>query len=139
MDAESVSNVDDDAKVLLVSQQTAGQRVSDGALHIHSLRWGVTVNIGNYESVRLDAEAAVPTGGNPVSTLAELQRWMDEHAPASQRDRARFAEGRQQLTKEIADLQWLAERAEDNWRKMVRFLEDNHLPVPQTMIEDLPF
>ena len=106
---------------------------------ITSVRWGVTVNLGNYESARLDVEAAVPTGGSPESTLEDLREWVTDHAPAGYQEMDRLSDVIRQRREEARETQQLAEAAEFRWQQIKRFFEDNGLELPQRATEDLPF
>lgn len=103
------------------------------------VRWGRTVNVGNYESVRLDVEGVVPTGGSAESTLEQLQRWVDEYAPMTPDEWERNVDQRNRARMELADLHTRVEAARREWDGIVSFFKTNGLAIPQSAVEDLPF
>jgi hypothetical protein len=115
------------------------QRASAIEGQITSIRWGRTVNLGNYESARLEVEAAVPTAGSPESTLEEVQRWVDEHAPMSPNEENVYIGQRNRLLNEIGELSARAEVARREWRNIEAWLSANGITLPAGHVEDLPF
>ena len=49
-------------------------------MQITKINYGVTKNIGNYESIRLDMEARVNEGESPEYVLQELVKKVDKDA-----------------------------------------------------------
>ena len=87
--------------------------------HITSVRWGQTVNIGNYESVRLDVEAAVPTGGDPASTLTKLQVWSSRYLPMDQAAQRRAYTTRTRQEEELVELEERLAAMRKAWQRAV--------------------
>lgn len=54
-------------------------------LKITSVSYGRTVNVGKFESVRLDATADVQTGQTPAEVLETLQAFIGEQEALAQR------------------------------------------------------
>jgi hypothetical protein len=106
---------------------------------ITSVRWGRTVNIGNYESVRLDVEAAVPTTGDPESTLDELQNWVSDHLPLHEQEYSEMVAKRRVLQDEVLDLQARAEAAQRQWQNIENWLTRNRIQMDWQAAQDVPF
>lgn len=109
------------------------------ALSILSVRWGVTVNTGNYSSARLDAEAVVPMGGVAESTLQELQSWVAQNLPVAEYERAHLAERWQAVSVERDDLATAEAEIKRRLNMVKAFCEANGIDFPKKYSEDLPF
>ena len=108
-------------------------------LSILTIRWGCTVSVGNFSSVRLDAEAVVPMGGSAESTLEELREWVLSQSPLNEYDRDRMVEATARLRQDericrdkLADAQYEYEKIRKAFKTMG--IEPG-LPNPT----DLPF
>jgi len=121
------------------SEQSSSERLEPTSLQIVSVRWGRTVNTGNYSSVRLDVEAYVPTGGDPEFTLEALDRWVREHLPLSDSEESDLRYDTRRLINELADLEGKVARARGVYENIKRFSEVNGVELPATGLEDLPF
>jgi hypothetical protein len=109
------------------------------SVRISSVRWGRTVNLGNYESARLDAEAVVFTDGEAGSTLEQLMDWVDDHLPLSDAEGHRAYAERNRLKNELQVLEQRKAAAEAEWQRIATFLKKNGIPVPPHTIEEIPF
>lgn len=49
-------------------------------MQIITVSYGKTVNLGNYESARLDATAQVESGETPEDALSKLKTWVEGQA-----------------------------------------------------------
>jgi len=106
---------------------------------ITSVRWGQTVNLGNYSSARLDVEAAVGTDGNPESTLEQLRAWVAAHVPPAPEQVDKLFHERQVLEDEIRHFSDEYQRAKSRWLETKQWMDKLGLVLPPTTIEDLPF
>jgi hypothetical protein len=118
---------------------TSNQSVPDSPLVIRTVRWGVTVNTGNYSSVRLDAEANVPTDGTAESTLLELIKWVREQSPLSDDEIVRDEKWRRAWREEQAELNNQIAEVRRQWQRCIAFCDAVGLEIPGRLTEDLPF
>lgn len=90
-DAESAKNSPAGLLAWQEYEQRRDQQLEEGfrkdrnnpPLQIKTVRYGLTVHTGNFSSVRLDAEADVPTDGTAESTLLALENWVRSASPCS--------------------------------------------------------
>ncbi len=106
---------------------------------VTSVRWGLTVPLGNFSSARLDAEALVVTGSTAESTLQELKEWVAAQSPLSEHEANRLLDRRRQLVEEVAELFERSDRARRDWQKIEAWYKRLELPIPEKFVEDLPF
>ena len=139
MDAERVST---DSAGVMPSPQ--GESIpppprSATAARITSVRWGQTVNLGNYESARLDVEAAVFMDGSAESTLEGISAWVRDHLPLSDSARSDLHYERRQQEAEMRELTEKLEAARAQWGVVKKFMEYVGIDIPPRVLEDLPF
>lgn len=72
---------------------------------ITTVRYGITKNIGNYESLRLDAEMEVSEGQDPAETLVALRLWINEQLGTKDQLERLYAE-KVRTQREIQSLEW---------------------------------
>ena len=138
-DAESASNVVGVVNLGLEAAHARLQLAGVEGLSLLSVRWGQTVNTGNYSSVRLDAEAVVPMGTSAESTLEALVQWVRSQLPFSDAEVQDAVYETRALKQELADLKDRADHARRQWERILGFLQANNIPVPRPVSEDLPF
>jgi len=109
------------------------------ALRITSVRWGRTANLGNYESARLDVEAAVAMGGDPVSTLTQLQEWVDQQAPPEAQRLNDLVERYNRTRRELTELSADLENARATWNRVMDVFKALHIEMPKYVSDELPF
>jgi len=121
-------------------QQSNAEKLAEWAVNsITELRWGVTVNLGDYESARLEATALVSLGQDPSSILALLQTWVSEHSPPTRNQWEDMIAQKHQLEAKLQDLNRQVRWSQEQWDAVRRFLLENNLPLPARVIDDLPF
>jgi hypothetical protein len=120
-------------------QRNNGEATTAITASITLLRWGRTVNVGNYSSVRLDAEAVVGTDGSVESTLEALQNWVDVHLPIGENEYTQLISERDNLIADMETLRFQHRHARDEVQKLKRFFAVNQLDWPYPSGEDLPF
>jgi hypothetical protein len=103
------------------------------------LHWGRTVNVGNYSSVRLDAEAVVDTDGSAESTLEALQAWVDVHLPIGENEYTQLISERDNLIADMETLRFQHRNAREEVQKLKRFFAVNQLDWPYPSGEEFPF
>jgi len=133
---------DDDAfgRAPSESQPTNSERLEHWASYnLTLIRWGVTVNLGNYESARLDCEAILTAEHNPSETLALLQMWVREHAPVGRDDWQDLLALQRQQRAEVADLESKVRQAREQWETVRSFMARHDIPLPATLLDELPF
>ena len=104
-----------------------------------AVRYGVTVNTGNYSSVRVDAEVAVPTGSSAESTLQELRGWVLSQSPLNEYDREALVDRTTRLRQEEANWRQKADDAKYEWEKMRKAFKTLGIEPGLPSVEDLPF
>jgi len=109
------------------------------SLCIQSVKWGVTVNTGNYSSVRVDAEASVFTASSAESTLQELRDWVLSQSPLNEYDREALVDRTNRLRQEVQVWEQKAADAEHEWEKMRKAFKTLGIEPGLPSLEDLPF
>ena len=104
-----------------------------------AVRYGVTVNTGNYSSVRVDAEVAVPTGSSAESTLQELREWVLSQSPLNEYDREALLDRTNRLRQEVRAWEDKAADAQREWEKMRKAFKTLGIEPGLPSVEDLPF
>jgi hypothetical protein len=137
--AERVSDDDVQAALLVVAKARPDQLATMLDTHVKSVRWGRTVNTGNYSSARLDVEADVPTVGDPESTLRLLQSWVDQHLPLHDSEIQHLLTRTSELRLEERRLLDQVDNARAHWKRIEAFMERVGLEIPSPTLEDLPF
>jgi hypothetical protein len=137
--AEPVMNVAAASSKALQAAERRTILTPESALSILSVRWGVTVNTGNFSSARLDAEAVVPMGGSAESTLRELREWVRSQSPLSDAEQNDAFYGRREADQKLRELQEKLVAAEAEWQKVLKVFDAVGLEIPRKYVEDLPF
>jgi hypothetical protein len=137
--AEPVMNVAAASSKALQAAERRTILTPESALSILSVRWGVTVNTGNFSSARLDAEAVVPMGGSAESTLQELREWVRSQSPLSDAEQNDAFYGRREADQQLLELQEKLVAAEAEWQKVLKVFDAVGLEIPRKYVEDLPF
>jgi len=107
--------------------------------NITEVRWGLTVNLGNYESARIDATAVVSPGENPEGTQAKLKEWVLLHSPATRDQWDEMYQQQRRFQSELATLEAQVVAAKQAWESVRAFMDSNGLRIPEKVVEDLPF
>jgi len=107
--------------------------------NITEVRWGLTVNLGNYESARIDAPAVVSPGENPEGTQAKLKEWVLLHSPATRDQWDEMYQQQRRFQSELATLEAQVVAAKQAWESVRAFMDSNGLRIPEKVVEDLPF
>ncbi len=119
-------------------EKLASQSAPAG-VRITSVRWGRTVNTGNFSSARLDVEAAVDMGGEPGSTLDQLRAWVDAHMPPAPEQVDKLMYERETLQNDIHSYTARRQQIEAEWKRAKDWMDKLGLTVPDRVLEDLPF
>lgn len=121
-------------------QLSNSEKLEQWAFHnITLIRWGVTVNLGNYESARIDCEAVLTSEHNPAETLDLLKEWVTEHSPATTDQWNTLNREKRAMQLEVKQLEVQLDKLRQEWESVKRFAEKHSLALPQSVIEDLPF
>ncbi len=106
-------------------------------LPVIEVEWGLTINLGNYNSSWLSARASVPEGRTPEGVLADLRVWIDTESPVSDLNSVALVRQRREYDSEMADLNSRMARVRRRWEMCIAFCQANGLQVP--LKEDPPF
>lgn len=107
--------------------------------NITEVHWGLTVNLGNYESARIDAEAVVALGQDASNSLALLQMWVRAHSPATRDQWDDMLHRTQRLQRELEQQELQLIAAKQAWESVRAFMDSHGLRIPEKVVEDLPF
>ncbi len=108
-------------------------------LPVIEVEWGLTINLGNYNSSRLSARASVPPGRTPEGEFRELQVWIDTLKPVSDLDSRDLAQLRREHDSDMRDLNARMETVHRRWDMCRAFCVANGLEIPGSYKDDLPF
>jgi hypothetical protein len=106
---------------------------------ILTVRWGVTINLGNYQSARLDAECWVDGDTGPEEALRQLQSWVAAHGPVTDAEMDTLQRSRETYSYDLRRLDDSKRELQRRLKAMHEFCDANNLTWPERLSEDLPF
>lgn len=113
------------------------------ARQITAVRYGVTVNLGNYESERVDIEARVEEDQPADDVLLYCRTWIDENVTGGSRFELRRKELQNEirgLHQEHTELEGHVRQARQKWETIKRWMIGLGLEDHVNDIEDeIPF